>query len=353
MNADLYEVLGVSRDADGAAIKAAYRKLALEFHPDRNPGDKHAEERFKEITRAYGVLTDPGKRSAYDRTGSPDGMPDMSDFFGGFGMDDALRSFREMFGFGGGSGRSQRGSDIMMHLDLELSEAALGTVKEISVTRSEHCSICDGSGADPEHGLIPCPDCDGRGRVRSLRRTVLGTFQSVSDCPACEGTGRIPKVSCEHCRGTGLETRERKVKLDIPAGISAGHYIKHRGLGHFPPGGGDPGDLVMKVESIDYGDFIRDGDDLIYRIRISFPQAALGTTVEIPTVENESLSIDIPAGIQPMEKLVLKRRGMKRLQRMGRGSIVVVPEVFVPRKLSRKEKKILQELSETDSFKSD
>jgi len=353
MNADLYEVLGVSRDADGATIKAAYRKLALEFHPDRNPGNNQAEERFKEITRAYGILTDPGKRSAYDRTGSPDGMPDMSDFFGGFGMDDALRSFREMFGFGGGSGRSQRGSDIVMQLDLELSEAALGTEREITVSRRERCAVCDGSGADPEHGLMSCPDCDGRGRVRSLRRTVLGTFQSVSDCPACEGRGRIPREVCDHCGGTCLETIERQVKLDVPAGISTGHYIKHRGLGHYPSGDGEPGDLIMKVESIDYGDFIRDGDDLIYRTRISFPQAALGTTISIPTVENEPLSIDIPAGTQPLERLVLKRKGMKRLQRMGRGSIVVVPEVFVPRKLSRKEKKILQELSGSESFKSD
>ena len=351
MTADLYEVLGVSRDADDVEIKTAYRRLALEFHPDKNPGDKQAEERFKEITRAYGILSDPSKRNVYDRTGSPDGMPNMSDFFGGFGMDDALRAFREMFGFGGNSRTQQRGEDIVMDLDLELAEAGLGGEREVTLKRRERCQACEGTGADSEEGFAECSECGGHGRVRSVRQTMLGTFQSVSDCPSCDGQGRIPRRACDDCGGSGLETTDRKVRLDIPAGISVGHYVKHRGLGHYPPGGGLPGDLVMKVRSIDYGDFTRDGDDLVYRIRISFPHAALGTKVTIPTIEGEPLDIDIPSGIQPMEKMVLKRKGMKRLQRHGRGNIVVVPEVIVPRKLSRKEKKLLQELTESENFK--
>jgi len=351
MSGNPYEILGVPHDADSDAVKKAYRKLALQYHPDRNPGDHRAEERFKEITQAYEILSDPRKREAFDRTGSADGTPDMSSFFGGFGMEDALRAFQEMFGFSSGGRRSSSGDDVVMDVVLDLEEAGLGVSREVSFERMERCGTCGGTGADPDEGMTECRDCGGKGRVASYRRTMLGTFQTVSDCPSCGGRGRIPRKTCSACGGTRLEKAARKVSVDIPGGISTGHYIKVRGMGHFPPDDGPPGDLIIRVADVRYGSFTRDGDDLVLRIGLSFPEAALGTKVRIPTVEGEELEIEIPAGTQPLEPLVLKRRGMKHLRRMGRGNLVVVPEVYVPEKLSRSERKVLEGLLESERFR--
>ncbi len=349
MSNNPYEVLGVERDADHATIKGAYRKLALKYHPDRNPGDREAEERFKEITQAYEILSDPQKRQRFDRTGSVNGMPDMSDFFGGFGMDDALRAFQDIFGFGHSSGTST-GEDAVMNVELTLKEAALGSTREIVVERKEHCSVCNGTGADPTEGLRKCERCGGQGRIRTVRRTLLGAMQSVSICPSCRGRGSIPVKICPSCLGSRLETRKRKITVDLPAGITEGHFIRLRGQGHFSENDGPPGDLILRIKKIDYGEFQRDGYDLIYRTRISFPEAALGTSISIPAIDGENTEIAIPSGVQPGEKLVLKRKGIKRLKGFGRGDIVVIADVYVPRKLSRKEKEVLKKLGESDHF---
>ena len=351
MSGNPYEILGVEQTATPEVIKKAYRNLALRFHPDRNPGDHQAEERFKEITRAYEILSDPRKREVFDRTGSADGMPDMSDIFGGFGMDDALRAFQEMFGFGSPGRRSRVGEDIVMDVELTLREAGLGITREIVFQRREHCTACDGSGADPEGGMNTCSDCNGKGRVASYRRTLLGTYQTVSECSSCGGRGQVPVKVCQTCGGERLETLQRKVSVDIPGGVSPGHYIKVRGMGDYPPDDGPPGDLIIRIGEIDYGPFQRDGDDLVFRTGISFPQAALGTSISIPTVEGDPLEIDVPPGTQPLEPLVLKRHGLKRLRRMGRGNLVVIPEIYVPEKLSRSERKILEGLLESDHFR--
>jgi molecular chaperone DnaJ len=351
MSTDPYEILGVSRDDDNDTIKSAYRRLALKYHPDRNPGDKEAEEKFKEITKAYEILSDPAKRRRFDMTGSADGMPDMGDFFGGFGLDDAMRAFQDIFGFGrsGGSTVTQ-GEDVVVDIMLELDEVVSGAKREITVKRNEHCLSCDGSGAHPEHGLETCKRCSGQGRIRTIRRTMLGTMQSVSTCPDCNGRGRLPVKPCPDCGGSRLEQRERTVSVDLPAGVSEGHFIRLRGQGHFPPDEGPPGDLILRIKGIDYGPFERDGFDLLYRTDISFPQAALGTSITIPAVEEESTEIDLPSGIQPGERLVIKRKGIKKLKGFGRGDIVVIPQVYVPQKLSRKEKSLLRELDGSDHF---
>jgi len=351
MNHDPYQVLGVSRDDDHAAIKSAYRRLALQYHPDRNPGDRDAEEKFKEITQAYEILSDPDKRRRYDMTGSADGMPDMSDFFGGFGMDDALRAFQEIFGFRRSENFSSVGEDIVIDVELELREIVAGSTREIKVRRLEHCSTCGGSGAHPDHGLTTCARCGGQGRIRTVRRTLLGTMQTVTVCPDCGGRGSIPEKPCPVCGGSRLEPRERRISVDLPAGISEGHYIRLRGQGNLPPDDGPAGDLLIRVARVDYGGFQRDGYDLVYRTRISFPEAALGTSITVPAVEDEAIGVDLPSGVQPGERLVMKRKGIRKLKGLGRGDIVVIADVYVPKKLSRKEKAILKELADSDSFK--
>ena len=351
MNQDLYEVLGVPRDADQAAIKSAYRKLALKYHPDRNQGDGQAEEKFKEITRAYEILKDPGKRDMYNRTGSVDGAPNLSDIFGGFGMDDALRAFQDIFGFGASSRRSAVGRDAVVDIDLELKEVVAGITREITVKRMEHCSVCGGSGADPDAGVRKCSRCGGQGRIRTVRRTILGSMQSVSACPDCSGRGEIPVKTCQSCGGLRLEERERTISVDLPAGVSAGHFIRLRGQGHFPQDEGTPGDLILRIRNVDYGEFRREEYDLVYNVALSFPEAALGKTIVVPAVEKDVMEISVPAGVQPGERLVLKRKGIKKLKGFGRGDIVVIPSVYVPKKLSRKEKKLLEDLGGSDHFK--
>lgn len=355
MNKDPYKILDISRDADEVAIKKAYRKLALKYHPDKNPGDASAEEKFKEVTQAYEILSNPAKRQAFDTTGSTTGMPDMSDIFGGFGMGDAMDIFQSFFGSFNNAQRNTQGDDIVESVSLELHEVSLGVKREISIERNEQCSYCSGSGAEPAAGLKTCEDCGGTGKVRDIRRTILGSFQSVSGCRACNGRGEVPVKICSSCFGRRTEKIEKKIAVDIPPGVSEGHYIRVQRMGHYPAGNGPPGDLVLHIRSIDYGPFSREGDNLLYKVTISFPDAALGTEISVPQVKSDAdeRTISIPPGIQPGEILVLKRQGISHLRRMGRGDIQVIVNVFIPEKLSRKEKKILQELRESEHFLSD
>ncbi len=349
MSSSPYEILGVTGNADQDTIKSAYRKLALKYHPDRNPGDLRAEDKFKEITKAYEILSDPRKRQIFDRTGSWDGTPNMSDFFSGFGMDDALRAFQDIFGFSRSRGPSP-GADITFDVDLDLKDVVNGTEREISIRRKEHCRTCDGTGADPSKGLETCSNCGGQGRVRTVRRTLLGAMQSVVICPSCNGRGKTPKKVCSACLGSRLESRERKIVVDLPAGISKGHFIRLRGQGHFPENDGPPGDLILRIRKIDYAEFIREGDNLVYRTRISFPDAALGTEITIPAIEDKARKISIPAGVQPGEKLIIRKKGIRKLKGFGRGDLIVIADVYVPEQLSRKEKITLEELSNSKHF---
>ncbi len=348
-----YEVLGVPRDADREVIKKAYRKAAMECHPDRNPGDRAAEERFKEITLAYEILNDPDKKAKYDRFGTVDGGPDMSDVFAGFGMDDAIRSFMDAFGWGGGfggAGGPPRGSDIEVAVDLGLREAALGGPREIRVRRNEPCRECSGTGHDEAAGSDSCRECSGTGRLRTARRTLLGTFQSVSACPACSGAGRIPRKKCHACHGNGTASSEKAISVDIPAGISEGYAIRLRGQGN-QPGGSTAGDLVLHVRSVDYAPFVREGDNLVYRLTVSFPEAVLGAAFDIPEVEGGGRRIEIPSGTQPGDIVSIRGGGLGRLKGRGRGDLVVRIGVHVPRKLSSSEKKIIRELAGSRNFK--
>ncbi len=355
---DPYQVLDISRTADPEQIKKAYRKLALQYHPDRNPGDSVAEERFKEIGRAYEILSDPGQRERFDRFGTTDDQPGMSDFFGGgFGLDDALRAFMENFGiggFGGFGGRRERavrrGKDLTVEVELDLVEAALGGRREFDVKRDEPCPECNGSGADPEEGMMTCRECNGRGRIQTTRRTILGSFQTVSTCSVCDGTGSLPRKSCSSCKGRGIRRNKRTISVNLPAGIDGGHFLRLRGEGHHPGADGMPGDLIVRIRSVDYRDFTRKGDDLVYDLTLSFPSASLGTEVEIVLPDDTVRKVDIPSGIQPGDTIVISGEGMGRLKRRGRGNLVVAISVYVPTRLSKSEKSTLRELLDSKHF---
>jgi molecular chaperone DnaJ len=350
---DPYEVLGVDRNATQEDIKKAYRRLAFDHHPDRNPGDRTSEEKFKEITLAYEVLNDPDKRARFDRWGSTDGGPDLSEMFGGFGLDDAIRAFMENFGFGGfASGtRRRRGADIEASVDLGLSEAALGASREIRIKRSEPCPDCSGSGADAAAGWKTCPACNGHGHIRTNRRTILGSISTVETCSDCSGAGRKAGASCRTCSGSGSRMSDRRISVEIPAGMTEGHVLKLRGQGH-QPGDVLPGDLSIHIRRIDYGPLTRDGDDLVYGVTLSVPEAALGSRAKVPVVGGEH-EIEIPAGTQPGDVIILKGEGMGRLRGRGRGNLRVHVSVYIPRKLSGAEKKALAELASSKNFRHD
>lgn len=353
-----YDVLGVDRNASPEEIKKAYRAAAMKNHPDRNPGDKKAEERFKEAARAYEILSSPSRREAYDRfgtTGEPgsSGMGGMEDIFGGFGLDDALRAFMENFGFsGGGSSRGTvRGDDVTVRVDLELEEVVLGGRREIQVERNSACEACGGTGADSEAGSESCRHCGGAGRISTTRNTLLGSFRTVKECPVCRGAGRVPKKMCPGCRGKGYEKKKTSIAVDLPPGLTRGHYIRLRGQGDHPGQGGTPGDLRLLVNDIDYGPFAREEDDLVYPLTVSYPQAVLGADFEIPAPDGEPVSVQVPQGTPAGSRIRVRNRGIGRLDRRGRGDLLVEVRIHVPGKVKRKEKELLKELEESPSFR--
>jgi molecular chaperone DnaJ len=362
---DYYEVLGVERGAGEDEIKKAYRKKALEYHPDRNPGDKAAEEKFKEATEAYEVLHDAEKRQRYDQfghagvdggfgAGGPGG-------FQGFDLSDALRafmrdfgSFDDLFGFGGGpGGRRGRsgpvgpppGQNLQLQLTLSLEEIAAGANKTIRLKRMGPCPECGGSGARPGSQPQICPDCGGAGQVRHVQRSLLGQFVSVSPCGRCHGRGRVVTDPCTACRGEGRSQITENLSVDVPAGVHEGNYIPIAGKGHAGPQGGPPGDLIILIAEKSHDIFERHGDDVLCDLPISFPTAALGGKVEVPTLRG-SARLEIPAGTQSHRIFRLRGQGLPRVQSGAKGDQLVRVRVWTPKKPSREEKLLLEKLGE-------
>jgi molecular chaperone DnaJ len=354
---DYYEVLSVARDADGETIKKAYRKLALQFHPDRNGGDKEAEEKFKEATEAYEVLRDADKRAAYDRYGHAGVKAGAGAAgFSGFGFDDALNIFmRDFGGFGGFEdlfggrrrGHVQRGKDIRLKLGISLADVATGVRRTLRVSVLDACRTCAGTGsADPGEPVV-CETCNGAGEVRRVQRSVFGQFVSAAVCPTCGGEGRRIRNPCNVCQGDGRERVERTVEVEIPAGVNSDNYLTLRGQGNIGPRNGPRGDIMVVIEVQDDPRFLRDGDDLIFELPLSFSQAALGAEVEIPTVYgNETLRI--PEGAQSGDVITLRGKGLPHLGGGGRGSQHVRVHVWTPVELTSEQEALFRRLAELE-----
>ncbi|NLC51421.1 MAG: molecular chaperone DnaJ [Firmicutes bacterium] len=352
---DYYEVLGISKDATRDEIKKAYRKMARKYHPDMNPGDKDAEEKFKEIKEAYDVLSDPQKRQQYDRFGHT--ADDMGQGYGGFGGAGGFGGFGDFGGFedifetffGGGMRQShprgpQRGSDLRYDLDITLNEAAQGLEKEIEIPRAENCPTCHGSGAKPGTSPQTCPACGGSGQQQYVRSTAFGRFVNVKTCEQCHGEGQIIKEKCPECHGEGRVLRRRKIKINIPAGVDTGSKLRIGGEGQAGVRGGPPGDLYIVIRVKPHKLFERRGDHLYYEVGISFAKAALGGEIKIPTLDGGA-TLRIPEGTQTGTVFRLKGKGMPRLRGFGRGDLRVKVNLEVPRRLNTRQRKALREFA--------
>ena len=321
---DYYEVLGVQRSASKDEIKDAYRKLAMEFHPDRNK-DAGAEERFKEISEAYAVLSDDQKRETYDQLGHSgfDQRYKQEDIFRGADFDSVFRDmgfgdiFRTFFGGSGGFGveRSNRGQDLAVDLEITLEEAAKGADKEMEIPRTERCDVCGGSGASPGTSARVCPRCGGAGQVQVQQRSSFGVFVQVAICPQCKGKGKLIETPCSNCHGSGLVKKRRKITVHIPAGIDEGYQLRLRGEGDMTSNGGEPGDLYVIVHIKAHQQFIRESEDLWHIAMITFPQAALGADITVPTLEGP-ITVKIHPGTQVGETITLKRKRSTAFQRI-------------------------------------
>lgn len=361
MKRDYYEVLGVDKGTAEADIKKAYRKLAMKYHPDKNPDDKAAEEKFKEAAEAYSVLSDSQKRAQYDQFGhaATDGGAGGFGGFSGFGdfdLSDALRTFMEGFGsssfedfFGGGSGgrHRRRGSDLKVSLNLTLEEIATGVSKTLKVNRMEVCDSCNGTGG--EKGTMPtrCPSCDGSGQVRQISRSLFGQFVNVSECTNCHGTGEVISRPCRACAGDGRRRTSAQIKVKIPAGVATGNYMTLRGEGNAGPRGSEKGDLIVFFEEKEHKYFTRHGADVVTEVEISFPQAALGDRIEIPTLAG-SANLTIPPGIQSGQVLRMRGKGLAVLRGSQKGDQLVKVQVATPTRLSAGQKKLFKELASSN-----
>lgn len=350
---DYYEILGVPRDAAEQQIKSAYRKLALQNHPDRNPGDKHAEERFKEAAEAYAILADGEKRQLYDRFGhagvsgagagaggfDPTIFADFSDIFAGLGD---VFGFGDIFGSRRRRGGPQRGADLRYDLEITFDESAKGAETTIQIPREETCETCSGSGAAPGTTAQTCSQCRGSGQLRYQQ----GFLTVARPCPNCRGTGKTIAKPCTTCRGAGRIGRERKLTVKIPAGIATGQRLRLYGEGEHGTAGGPPGDLYVVVHVQEHSFFHREDDDLYCELPMSFPTLALGGTVKVPTLDGRE-DVHIPAGTQPGARFKLRGKGMPNVSGRGHGDLHVIARVSVPKKINKEQKHLLEELART------
>ena len=357
---DYYEVLGVDKNADKKTIKKAYRKLAMKYHPDVNH-DADAEEKFKELSEAYGVLSDDEKRQRYDQFGHA-GMDGFSqedifnninfeDIFSGFGFGGGSGQggfgsiFEDLFGFGGSPRANNRGRDIMETIDLTLEEVATGVSKDMDIRHMKSCPHCNGSRAEPGSSVNTCSSCNGTGQVRQVQNTPLGQFSTVSPCPSCKGEGQIIDTPCKECHGRGLTSTTNKISIPIPAGVETGSKLRVAGEGDDGIGGAPSGDLYVTINVLRHDIFERDGQHLHIELPISYVQACLGTEIEVPTIDGKGATVKIPAGTQTGTTFKLRGEGIKHVNWNGKGNLYVKTKVVVPKKLSDKQKEILKEFA--------
>ena len=363
---DYYEILGVSKSASADELKKAYRKLALKYHPDRNPGDKAAEEKFKEAAEAYDVLSDPEKRSKYDQFGhdmGPQGSPfgQGGAYAGGMSMDDIFSMFGDIFGgggfggFGGAAGarspkkRQRRGSDLRIRVKMTLEEISKGVNKTLKIPTFMKCSHCDGTGAKDGTAFVTCPRCHGSGQVTEIQQTIFGTQQARAICPQCEGAGKVISEPCQYCRGEGVEKRDQQLSFNIPAGVEDGQTLTVRGKGNAPVRGGVNGDLLVVIEEIKHPELIRDGADVIYNLMLDIPTAVVGGSVEVPTIGGRA-RLKIAPGTQPGKVLRLRGKGLPSMQTGGQGDELINVMVYIPENLTDEEKKVFEQLKDSPNI---
>jgi molecular chaperone DnaJ len=364
---DYYDVLGVTRGADADEIKKAYRKMAIKYHPDKNEGDKAAEEKFKEAAEAYEVLSSAEKRQRYDQFGhaanasSPNG--------GGYGggsmnMDDIFSQFGDIFGGGGGAfegffgggrqggggRRVARGSNLRIKVRLTLEEIANGAEKKIKVNKQILCKTCDGSGAKDKSSFSTCKTCGGQGSVRRVTNTILGQMQTTSTCPTCNGEGSTITSKCTVCHGDGVVRGEETITINVPAGVSEGMQLSMSGKGNAAPRGGVPGDLIILIEEVPHETLKRDGNNVIYDLHVNFVDAAIGTSVEVPTIDGKA-KIKLEPGTQGGKILRLKGKGVPEVNSYHRGDQLIHVNIWTPKALSREEREMLEKLQGSPNFK--
>ena len=362
---DYYDILGVARGADEKEIKSAYRKLAVKYHPDKNPGDHEAEEKFKEAAEAYDVLSNPQKKQRYDQFGHAGNSASGGGYGGGMNMDDIFSQFGDIFGggghpfesfFGGGGGsarggrRVARGTNLRIKVKLTLEEIAKGVEKKVKVNKQVNCHTCDGSGAKDKSSFHTCNTCGGSGSVRRVTNTILGQMQTTSTCPTCNGEGVEITAKCTTCRGEGLERGEETIVINIPAGVSEGMQLSMSGKGNAAPRGGIAGDLIILVEEIPHEALKRDGLNVIYDLYINFVDATLGTSVEVPTIDGKA-KIKIDPGTQAGKILRLKGKGIPEVNSYHKGDQLIYVNIWTPKAVSSDEKEILEKLKESPNFK--
>lgn len=364
---DYYEVLGISKDADATAIKKSYRKMAIKYHPDKNPDDKEAEAKFKEAAEAYEILSDEQKRARYDRfghAGVSGGAGGGGGFSGGMTMEDIFQQFGDIFGdggspfesfFGGGAtqgrrrGTGQRGSNLRIKVALTLEEIANGVTKKIKVRKHITCDACNGSGAKNSDSVKTCTTCRGAGYVRQVKNTFLGQMQTTVTCPTCNGSGQQVTAKCNKCDGDGRVQGEETLEIEIPAGVEEGMQLSMRGKGNMGAKGGPAGDLLINIEEKEHDHLQRDGMNLVYELYLNFADAALGISEEVPTIDGR-VKIKVPAGTQSGKIFRLKGKGLPSVQAYGKGDQLIHVNVWTPKKVNEEEQALLERLREMPNF---
>ena len=342
--ADYYDLLGVDRTASADEIKKAYRVLARKLHPDANPGDESAEEKFKQVAQAYEVLSDPESRARYDRFGEAGvGSSGAGDFFGGGGLGDIFESFfgGNPFGASRGPAGPPRGQDLEVVADLAFEQAVFGATVPVQIRTAIACEDCDATGAGAGTKPVTCADCNGTGQVQRVRQSLLGQMVTSQACQRCRGYGEVVATPCTTCTGEGRIITEKTFQVDVPAGVDSGATLRLTGRGAVGPRGGAPGDLFVHLRVRPHDRYVRDGFDLVTTVRVTIAQAALGTTIDLETLDGTE-TLAVPPGTQPGRVFALRRRGVPRLQSAGRGDLKVVVEVVVPTKLSDEESTLLR-----------